>query len=104
MSNTLPLNWAKSNSWPLLVKALKSYIVFGNKCKLDIENKENLSVKILNLNKLFYTILDDHSTSKKYLSEKQVYEITKRLKVHSNISDEEKEKHVIRRKNNVSYN
>ena len=101
--NERHVNAIKNNlkSYNIDNKAFKSYIVFGNKCKLDIEVTED--VKIIKQEALFYTMLQEINNSKDYLTDDEVNLISKKFKGHSNISDTEKIKHIIRRKNNITY-
>lgn len=75
-------------------EAFKSYIVFGNNCKLDIQNNEN--VVIIKQNELFYKILQDKNESCNVISTEDVEKISRRLMAHSNVSEEMKLGHIRR--------
>lgn len=79
----------------------KSYIVFGDKCKLDVQYSENEIV--IKQNELFYKILQDKESSKEVLSQDEVDKVSKRFMAHANVSKEMKEEHIRRRKEKVWY-
>lgn len=78
-------------------EAYKSYIVFGNGCKLDLgEIKE---AKVLHLENLFYNILQDKTYLPSILSDEQVQKVATRIKRHTQVPPELKVRHKERLKN-----
>jgi len=84
-------------------QAFKSYIVFGDNCKLCVEIDEKCNTEIIQQKELFYKILEDRSTTLNIITEKQVSEISRRINAHANVDEITKRSHITRRQNNVKY-
>ncbi|MBR6689391.1 MAG: NERD domain-containing protein [Clostridia bacterium] len=83
--------------------AYKSYVVFDNNCKLDLNVKNNDQLKVVKQEELLGIILKDKKQSLVVIPNNKVEEIARRIKGHANVDDEFKEMHNERRKNNVIY-
>lgn len=84
-------------------KAFKSYLVFDNNCKLEIEYCGNCSTNIVKQRELFYDILEKRDEKMSLLNEKQVQEIANRIRAHANVGDKLKIAHMDRRRNKIKY-
>ena len=105
IQNKRHINAVKNNlkEFGVANEAFKSYIVWDNNCKLDVEIDEHCDAKILQQKELFYTILEDRKITENIIDEKQVEENSRRLTVHANVDVKLKMEHIIRRRNNVKY-
>lgn len=81
--------------------AFKSYIVFDDNCKLNLELSDKCNV--IQQKNLFYNILQKKMVAKEILTEKQVKDIAKILRAHANVDDSVKMEHVLRRINNKKH-
>ncbi len=84
-------------------ECFKSYIVFGNNCKLDVSIDENCKAKVIQQKDLLYSILAERKHTENILTEELVNKISIRFRAHSNIDDKMKMEHIKRRQNNVKY-
>ena len=83
--------------------AYKSYVVFDNNCKLDLEVKNNSQLRVVKQEGLLESITEDKKQSLVVIPKNKVEEITRRIKGHANVDQEFKELHNQRRRNNVIY-
>lgn len=83
-------------------KVFKSYVVFDDKCKLNIVNN-NCDAKVIQQKDLFYTILEDRKTTESILTTSQIENIVRIFRIHADVDDSFKMQHVIRMQNNIKY-